>query len=144
MDNSECEINLYGWNYLALISANTQTPRIRRIYSVDGEWNPFKEWVTTISLLLVISLLAKVYNILEKSKEIGNYFWDFFVLLHHIASHGYLRRLRFHSYNTQLELESYIFQIINKQRKNKGEMGYEMETSDFLSFSLFCNAPKNT
>ena len=81
MDNSECAINLYGWNYLALISANTQTPRIRRIYSVDGEWNPFKEWVTTISLLLVISLLAKVYNILEKSKEIGNYFWDFFCFI---------------------------------------------------------------
>ena len=81
MDNSECAINLYGWNYLALISANTQTPRIRRIYSIDGEWNPFKEWVTTISLLLVISLLAKVYNILEKSKEIGNYFWDFFCFI---------------------------------------------------------------
>ena len=81
MDNSECAINLYGWNYLALISANTQTPRIRRIYSVDGEWNPFKEWVTTISLLLVISSLANVYNILEKSKEIGNYFWGFFCFI---------------------------------------------------------------
>ena len=81
VDNSECAINLYGWNYLALISANTQTPRIRRIYSVDGEWNPFKEWVTTISLLLVISSLANVYNILEKSKEIGNYFWGFFCFI---------------------------------------------------------------
>ena len=78
MDNSECAINLYGWNYLALISANTQMPRIGRIYSVDGEGIPFKEWVTTISLLLVISLLAKIYNILEKSKEIENYFWGFF------------------------------------------------------------------
>ena len=40
--------------------------------------------------------------------------------------------------------ESCIFQIINKQRKNKGKMGYDMETSEFLSNSLFCNASKNT
>ena len=30
----------------------------------------------------MISTLANVYNILEKSKEIGIYFWRFFVLLH--------------------------------------------------------------
>lgn len=40
--------------------------------------------------------------------------------------------------------ESCIFQIINKQRKNKGKMGYDMGTSEFLSNSLFCNASKNT
>lgn len=27
---------------------------------------------------------------------------------------------------------------------NKEEKGYELETSEFLSPSLFCNAPKNT
>ena len=53
----------------------------------------------------MISTLANVYNILEKSKEIGNYFEIFFVLLHHIASHGYLRRLHFHSYNTQFRTD---------------------------------------
>lgn len=35
-----------------------------------------------------------------------------------------------------------IFQIVNKIRINKGQMGYEMETSEFLSNSLFCNAQK--
>ena len=75
-------IKFYGWNYVVLISASSQTSRKRRIYSVDGEWNPFKEWVTTISLLLVIPSLANVYNILEKSKEIGIYFWRLFVLWH--------------------------------------------------------------
>ena len=40
--------------------------------------------------------------------------------------------------------ESCIFQIINKQRKNKGKMGYELETSEFLSNSLFCITSKTT
>ena len=111
MDNSECAINLYGWNYLALISANTQTPRIGRIYSVDGEWNPFKEWVKTISLLLVISLLAKVYNILEKSKEIGNYFWDFFCFIALYCISWPFERILFHSCDIPLKLifSKYIF-----------------------------------
>ena len=37
-----------------------------------------------------------------------------------------------------------IFQIVNKIRINKGQMGYEMETSEFLTPSLFCNTSKNT
>ena len=41
-------------------------------------------------------------------------------------------------------LEFCIFQIINKIRMNKEEMGYDLETSEFLSLSLFCNASKNS
>ena len=41
---------------------------------------------------------------LRNPKKSEIIFEDFFVLLHHIASHGYLRRLHFHSYDTQLEL----------------------------------------
>ena len=37
-----------------------------------------------------------------------------------------------------------IFQIVNKIRINKGQMGYEMETSELLSLSLFCITSKNT
>jgi hypothetical protein len=37
-----------------------------------------------------------------------------------------------------------IFQIINKIRLNKEEMGYDLETSEFLSPSLYCNVSKNT
>lgn len=40
--------------------------------------------------------------------------------------------------------ESCIFQIINKQRKNKGKMGYDMGTSELLSLSLFCITSKST
>lgn len=41
---------------------------------------------------------------LRNPKKSEIIFEDFFVLLHYIASHGYLRRLHFHSYDTQLEL----------------------------------------
>ena len=37
-----------------------------------------------------------------------------------------------------------IFQIINKITMNKEEMGYDLETSEFLPFSLFCNTSKNS
>ena len=37
-----------------------------------------------------------------------------------------------------------IFQIVNKIRINKGQMGYEMETSELLSLSLFCITSKST
>ena len=37
-----------------------------------------------------------------------------------------------------------IFQIVNKIRINKGQMGYEMETSEFLLLSLFCITSKST
>ena len=40
--------------------------------------------------------------------------------------------------------EFYIFQIINRITPNKEEKGYDLETSVFLSLSLFCNASKNT
>ena len=41
---------------------------------------------------------------MRNPKKSGIIFEDFLVLLHYIAFHGYLRRLRFHNYYTQLEL----------------------------------------
>ena len=41
---------------------------------------------------------------LRNPKKSEIIFEIFFVLLHYIASRGYLRRIRFHSYDTQLEL----------------------------------------
>ena len=40
--------------------------------------------------------------------------------------------------------EFYIFQIINRITPNKEEKGYDLETSEFLFLSLFCNASKTT
>ena len=40
--------------------------------------------------------------------------------------------------------EFYIFQIINRITPNKEEKGYDLETSEFLSPSLFCNVSKTT
>ena len=48
------------------------------------------------------------------------------------------------SLSPQKILEFCIFQIINKITMNKEEMGYDLETSEFLSLSLFCNASKNS
>lgn len=45
---------------------------------------------------------------------------------------------------TQKISEFYIFQIINRITPNKEEKGYDLETSEFLSLSLFCNASKTT
>lgn len=40
--------------------------------------------------------------------------------------------------------ETYIFQIINKIKINKGEISYKLGTSKFLFLSLLCDASMNT
>ena len=50
----------------------------------------------------------------------------------------------FHEIPPQKISEFYIFQIINRITPNKEEKGYDLETSEFLSLSLFCNASKTT
>ena len=62
----------------------------------------------------------------------------------HIVKGKASQRFIIQIFSAQKILDYCIFRIINKVRKNKGEMGYELETSKFLTLSLFYIASKNT
>ena len=96
-----CVINSHHWSKLSIVldlhdnphrwlhARHSLSPCARYRHRTNARINAVVvhcKWVT--------STLANVYNILEKSKEIGNYFWGF-CFIGYLASHGYLRRLRF-------------------------------------------------
>ena len=84
-----CAINSHHWSKLSfalylhdiphrwLHARHSFSPCARYWYRTNARINAF-----VVHYKRMISTFANVYNILEKSKEIGIYFWRLFVLLH--------------------------------------------------------------
>ena len=84
-----CAINSHHWSKLGITLDLHDNPhgwlRARHSFSPCARFRHLTNAridAVVVHYKRMISTLANVYNILEKSKEIGIYFWRLFVLLH--------------------------------------------------------------